>query len=136
MVVTPITTPTTAELLHSSYSNSPNNPNNPKNPSNSNNPNTTIILITLATLIIQLTLGNHFEDVGSIISRHFTLEDAQKDLLLKQKESTVLNEALRNKFTGFKKDQYNSTLSMNNQIHTFSTTLGNNPTTPNDSNDP
>eukprot|EP00462_Mataza_sp_D1_P021979 CAMPEP_0175146864 /NCGR_PEP_ID=MMETSP0087-20121206/15635_1 /TAXON_ID=136419 /ORGANISM="Unknown Unknown, Strain D1" /LENGTH=314 /DNA_ID=CAMNT_0016431913 /DNA_START=78 /DNA_END=1022 /DNA_ORIENTATION=+ len=67
--------------------------------------------------------GNHFDEINSIMSRHFTLEEAHKDLLNKQKTSTALNETLRGEFANFKKEQYTSTLSMNNQIHSFSTQL-------------
>lgn len=67
--------------------------------------------------------GNHFDEIQSIITRHTTLEDAYSDLIDKQRESTTKNEELRNKFQQFKKDQYNHTLSLNNNIAHYSKKL-------------
>jgi DNA repair exonuclease SbcCD ATPase subunit len=67
--------------------------------------------------------GNHFDEIPSIINRHATLEEAFRDLIAKQKESTTKSETLRQEFQETKKRQYNHILELNNTIATRSKDL-------------
>jgi len=67
--------------------------------------------------------GNHFEEIPSIINRHGTLEEAFRDLVAKQKESTTRSETLRIEFQEKKKHTYNHILELNNLIATKSKDL-------------
>lgn len=67
--------------------------------------------------------GNHFEEIPSIINRHETLQEAFRDLVAKQKESTTKSETLRIEFQEKKKHTYNHILELNNMIATKSKDL-------------
>lgn len=67
--------------------------------------------------------GNHFDEINSIISRHATLKNNNDDLIKKQAVLLAKNEKLRSKFIQYKKDQYNKTLSLNNDIANYSRQL-------------
>lgn len=67
--------------------------------------------------------SNHFEDITFIITRHTTLEEAEQDLINKQKSSTAYSEQLRLEFSVDQKQQYNRILELNNKIATKSKDL-------------
>lgn len=77
-------------------------------------------------LFLNLVLeqhSNHFEEIPAIITRHTTLEEAEQDLINKQKISTAKSEELRLMFSTEQKNHYNRILELNNKIATKSKDL-------------
>lgn len=67
--------------------------------------------------------SNLFDDISQIISRYLTLKQTHDYLLRVQSELNERNESLRNEYNTFKKEQYNFTLSKNNEIASYSREL-------------
>lgn len=72
---------------------------------------------------VQDAYATHFDEISSIITRYQTLKSTNIEMIRLQESLLLQNETLRQEFNEYKKNTYNSTLSLNNDIASESKTL-------------